>query len=402
LNEIGKLGKTITSQLRYSLWLLFGVVGCLYDAKGGNANMSLSSLMIFFQLMEILGLSLLISLSSSLLFDETSFCVNAASSSLDRANVPIVDREALLRKAVLASLEDRTAPSWNQLIPNLDHLAAGLLSRQDQRAPSNGHAATDLSIETQYLLSRLAAGSSPEALALLLQSNGQLSTASRHAQDAPGSHPLAQEAAAGPVLQQTHASSSAPDSLRMQACPSQRLVGNSSCGHAAVVSTPVPDSPHVSIEPFIRSTDSSSLARPIAERPMLNPDRLALQVDQAPPATPTVQRLFPQQSTANRSTAANGNNASWRTDAGMSSAIGSRGSSMVSSFGTHETRPSLRPIPADPRPAVQQPAIVQLSDSSQSGSDEQLPVLSSADSEVAASNVIVLFGKFCLWVLSIA
>jgi hypothetical protein len=62
----------------------------------------------------------------------------------------------------------------------------------------------------------------------------------------------------------------------------------------------------------------------------------------------------------------------------------------------------LRPIPADPRPAVQQPAIVQLSDSSQSGSDEQLPVLSSADSEVATSNVIVLFGKFCLWVLSIA
>jgi hypothetical protein len=342
----------------------------------------------------------LISLSSFLLFDETSFCVNAASSSLDRANVPIVDREALLRKAVLASLDDRTTPSWNQLIPNLDHLAAGLLSRQDQRAPSNGHAATDLSIETQYLLSRLAAGSSPEALALLLQSSGQLSTSPRH--DAPGSHPLAQEAAAGPVLQQTHASSSAPDSLRMQACPSQRLVGNSSCGHAAVVSTPVPDSPHVSIEPFIRSTDSSSLARPIAERPMLNHDRLALQVDQVPPATPTVQRLFPQQSTANHSTAANGNNASWRTDAGMSSAIGSRGSSMVSSFGTHETQPSLRPIPADPRPAVQQPAIVQLSDSSQSGSDEQLPVLSSADSEVAASNVIVLFGKFCLWVLSIA
>ncbi|CAM6045328.1 unnamed protein product, partial [Sphagnum compactum] len=304
-----------------------------------------------------------------------------ASSSLDRANVPIVDREALLRKAVLASLEDRTTPSWNQLIPNLDHLAAGLLSRQEQRAPSNGHAATDLSIETQYLLSRLAAGSSPEALALLLQSSGQLSTAPRHAQDAPGSHLLAQEAAAVPVLQQTHASSSAPDSLRMQACPSQRLVGNSSCGHAAAVSTPVPDSPHVSIEPFIRSTDSSSLARPIAERPMLNPDRLALQVDQAPPATPTVQRLFPQQSTANHSTAANGNNASWRTDAGISSAIGGRGSSMVSSFGTHETRPSLRPIPADPRPAVQQPAIVQLSDSSQSGSDEQLPVLSSADSE---------------------
>ncbi len=364
--------------------------------------MSLSSLMIFFQLMGILGFSILISLSSFLLFHETSFCVNAASSSLDRANVPIVDREALLRKAVLASLEDRTTSSWNQLIPNLDHLAAGLLSRQDQRAPSNGHAATNLSIETQYLLSRLAAGSSPEALALLLQSSGQLPTAPRQAQDAPGSHPHAQEAAAGPVLQQTHASSSPPDSLRMQACPSQRLVGNSSCGHAAVVSTPVPDSPHVSIEPFIRSTDSSSLARPIAERPMLNPDRLALQVDQAPPATPTVQRLFPQQSTVNHSTAANGNNASWRTDAGISSAIGSRGSSMVSSFGTHETRPSLRPIPAGPRPAVQQPAIVQLSDSSQSGSDEQLPVLSSADSEVAASNVIVLFGKFCLWVLSIA
>jgi hypothetical protein len=311
------------------------------------------------QLMEILGSQH--DLSQYFFSLMRPHCVDAASTSLDRGNIPIVDREALFKKAVLAALENRITPSWNQLIPNLDHIAAGLVGRQEQVAQSNGHA-TDLSIETQYLLSRLAAAALPEALALLLQSGGQLSTTPGHAL---GSHPLVHERA-GPVPL-THASPSSPDPVRMQACPSQRQFGHSSSLHDPSVLPPMRDKPAVPLELVPQSTDSS-LARPVAEQPMQNSELSAVQENRVPPA-PLMQRLFPQQSTAHHLTAAIGRDA-------------------------RATGSSFRPIPAVPRPAMQ-PPIVQLSDSSQSGSDEQLPAHPFANMEVKLVLAAVLFVCRC-------
>ncbi|CAM6077331.1 unnamed protein product [Sphagnum tenellum] len=154
----------------------------------------------------------------------------------------------LAQLQVLASLEDRTTPLWNSLIPNLDSLAAGLVSRQEQVAPSNGHT-SDLSIATQQLLSRLAGGSSPEVLALLLQSTGQLPTSLMHVL---GSHPLIQERAG--LVPLSHASSSTPDLLT---CPLQREVGHSSFGCASGVPAPTDHRLPVSRELIPKSTDSS-------------------------------------------------------------------------------------------------------------------------------------------------
>jgi len=309
-------------------------------------------------------------------------CVDAASTSLNHANVPVVDREALLRKAVLASLEDRTTPLWNSLIPNLDSLAAGLVNRQEQVAPSNGHT-SDLSIATQQLLSRLAGGSSPEALALLLQSTGQLPTSLMHVL---GSHPLIQERAG--LVPLSHASSSTPDLLTIQACPLQREVGHSSFGCASGVPAPTDDRLPVSRELIPKSTDSS-LVRPIAERLMPNPELSALQDDQVL-AAPAMQRLFQEQSTADHSTVAIGKDARQRADAGMNSAIGSRGSLMLSSIGAQKTGSSFRPNPPDPRPALQ-PSIVQPSNSPQSGSDEELPAHLTPNMEVQFPILAVIF-----------
>jgi hypothetical protein len=122
---------------------------------------------------------------------------------------------------------------------------------------------------------------------------------------------------------------------------------------------------------------------------MPNPELSALQDDQVL-AAPAMQRLFPEQSTADHSTVAIGKDARQRADAGMNSAIGSRGSLMLSSIGAQKTGSSFRPIPPDPRPALQ-PSIVRLSNSPQSGSDEELPAHLTPNMEVQFPILAVIF-----------
>lgn len=107
-----------------------------------------------------------------------------------------------MRKAVSASLEDlnRTTLSWNQLLPNTDRAAACLGQRPDQVTASSGRA-TDLAMEAQHLLARLA-GPSPEALSLLIQSGlkAQIAEAVRSGQDNPLLH-MQGGGGPGPVVQ---------------------------------------------------------------------------------------------------------------------------------------------------------------------------------------------------------
>lgn len=108
-------------------------------------------------------------------------------------NTPVFDRETLLRKAITASLEDitRTTPLWAQLLSNPHHLTSALGQQAQQLAASNIHGA-NAALESQRLLSSLTgnlAGSSPDALLLLLQNslNAQIAAASITLQNNLGS-----------------------------------------------------------------------------------------------------------------------------------------------------------------------------------------------------------------------
>ncbi|XP_024370445.1 squamosa promoter-binding-like protein 1 isoform X1 [Physcomitrium patens] len=108
---------------------------------------------------------------------------------LDRFNAPVLDREALLRKVITASLEDinRTTPLWAQLLANPHHLTSLLGQQPQQLAASNGHVA-NVNVDTQHLLSRLTSPS-PEALLLMLQNSldAQIAAASITIQNNLGS-----------------------------------------------------------------------------------------------------------------------------------------------------------------------------------------------------------------------
>ena len=110
---------------------------------------------------------------------------DTGTTSLPQFNAPVFDREALLRKALTASLEEvnRTTPLWTQLLTNPHNLASAFGPQVQQPAVSNSHE-TNVVMEAQRLLSRLT-GPSPEALVALLQQslNAQIASASVTAQN---------------------------------------------------------------------------------------------------------------------------------------------------------------------------------------------------------------------------
>ena len=114
---------------------------------------------------------------------------DAGTTALDRVNAPVFDREALLRKAIATSLEDinRTTPLWAQLLTNPHHLTSSFGQQAPQLAGNSSHG-SNVVVEAQRLLSRLA-GPSPEALIALLQSslNAQIAAASITLQNNLGS-----------------------------------------------------------------------------------------------------------------------------------------------------------------------------------------------------------------------
>lgn len=121
-------------------------------------------------------------------FTEDLSCPDAGTTSLNRVNAPVFDREALLRKAITNSLEDinRTTPLWAQLLTNPHHLPFAFDQQAQQLAASNGYGATNVTMEAQRLLSRLT-DRSPEHVMLQNSLNAQIVAASMTIQNTLGS-----------------------------------------------------------------------------------------------------------------------------------------------------------------------------------------------------------------------